>query len=163
MFLTRLSALIGSLVAGKVLANTAMLNNRQHGEHGQLSGQAHNQGHCMQRQSLLADSALPTGQPFASLKPLANLSQQAGEFVATLEVKPLVLSLTDSIQTEFWTYNGQIPGPMIEVYEGDTVKITVKNYLSQATTVHWHGLPVPPEQDGNPQDEIPAGGERVYQ
>ncbi|MGL6042271.1 MAG: multicopper oxidase family protein, partial [Deefgea sp.] len=27
---------------------------------------------------------------------------------------------------------------------------------------HWHGLPVPPEQDGNPHDAVPAGGEHVY-
>ena len=31
------------------------------------------------------------------------------------------------------------------------------------TTVHWHGLPVPPAQDGNPMDPIAPGASRTYE
>ena len=65
--------------------------------------------------------------------------------------------------TEFWTYNSSVPGPLIEVYEGDTVRIRLENQLAQETTVHWHGLPVPPDQDGNPMDPVAPGANRLYE
>src|SRR5829696_7664683 len=47
-----------------------------------------------------------------------------------------------------WAYNGQMPGPEIRVREGDHVRITLTNHLPVGTTIHWHGLDVPPEMDG---------------
>src|SRR5688572_18571156 len=47
-----------------------------------------------------------------------------------------------------WAYNGQVPGPEIRVREGDRVRITLVNHLPVGTTIHWHGLNVPPDQDG---------------
>ncbi|XP_010540018.1 PREDICTED: laccase-1 [Tarenaya hassleriana] len=38
------------------------------------------------------------------------------------------------------TVNGQFPGPMVAVREGDTVEIKVTNRISHNTTIHWHGL-----------------------
>jgi manganese oxidase len=46
------------------------------------------------------------------------------------------------------TYNGQVPGPLIRVTEGDTIRVTLKNELTQATTIHWHGLHIPNAMDG---------------
>lgn len=46
------------------------------------------------------------------------------------------------------TYDGQVPGPTIRVTEGDTLRVTLTNELSQATTIHWHGLHVPNNMDG---------------
>jgi FtsP/CotA-like multicopper oxidase with cupredoxin domain len=47
-----------------------------------------------------------------------------------------------------WGFNGSIPGPTIEAYEGDRVRIIVKNELPEPTSIHWHGLEVPNEMDG---------------
>ena len=47
-----------------------------------------------------------------------------------------------------WGYNEQIAGPEIRVREGDLVRITLVNELPVATTIHWHGVNVPPEMDG---------------
>lgn len=47
-----------------------------------------------------------------------------------------------------WGYNGSTPGPTIEVTEGDRVRIIVKNELPEPTSVHWHGIEVPNDQDG---------------
>ncbi len=47
-----------------------------------------------------------------------------------------------------WGYNGSTPGPTIEVTEGDHVKIVVKNELPEPTSVHWHGIELPNNQDG---------------
>lgn len=49
-----------------------------------------------------------------------------------------------------WGYNGHVPGPTIEINEGDRVRIHVTNKLPEGTSMHWHGLEVPPEMDGVP-------------
>lgn len=47
-----------------------------------------------------------------------------------------------------WGYNGSMPGPTIEVVEGDRVRIEVTNRLPHATVVHWHGIELPNVMDG---------------
>lgn len=47
-----------------------------------------------------------------------------------------------------WCYNGQTPGPTIEVVEGDLLRIYVKNELGEGTAVHWHGVFLPNGMDG---------------
>jgi hypothetical protein len=49
-----------------------------------------------------------------------------------------------------WGYNGSVPGPTIEVNEGDHVRVVFHNNLPEPTTVHWHGLEVPVNMDGVP-------------
>ena len=65
-----------------------------------------------------------------------------------------------------WGYNGSVPGPTIEVFEGDTVRIEFENRLSTPTTVHWHGLHVPNSMDGasmHTQRPVPPGGRFTYE
>ena len=40
-------------------------------------------------------------------------------------------------------FNGQIPGPIIEAYPGDEVRIALLNRLPEITNLHFHGLHVP--------------------
>ena len=47
-----------------------------------------------------------------------------------------------------WGYNGTSPGPTIELTQGDTVRIVLKNELPEPTTIHWHGIELPYAQDG---------------
>jgi len=108
-------------------------------------------------------SPLTAGQPLADLVRLANNSATPGVFAATLTAQRASKSMLPGASTEFWTYNGLVPGPLIDVFEGDTVRIRLENRLSQETTVHWHGLPVPPEQDGNPMDPVVPGATRLYE
>jgi manganese oxidase len=56
--------------------------------------------------------------------------------------KPIIQEL------KAWGYNGSTPGPTIEVNEGDRIRVIVKNELPEPTSVHWHGLEVPNDQDG---------------
>ncbi|MGD1716551.1 copper resistance system multicopper oxidase [Dapis sp. BLCC M172] len=48
------------------------------------------------------------------------------------------------------TVNGSIPGPLIRLREGQTATIQVKNNLKTDTSIHWHGIILPPEMDGVP-------------
>jgi len=53
----------------------------------------------------------------------------------TLVAKEVVAEIEDGVQFKHMTWNGQVPGPMIRVRQGDTVNLTVKN-LSENTTIH---------------------------
>ncbi len=46
--------------------------------------------------------------------------------------------------------SGEIPGPTLEFTEGDNAVITIHNNLNEETSIHWHGLLVPNDQDGVP-------------
>lgn len=47
-----------------------------------------------------------------------------------------------------WSYNGQIPAPIIRVNTGDKVRINLKNDLPESTSLHLHGIRVPNAADG---------------
>ena len=67
---------------------------------------------------------------------------------------------------DVWGYNGSMPGPTIEVNEGDRVRIRFRNALPEPTTVHWHGLEVPLDMDGVPaisQPLVEPGGTFTYE
>ena len=47
------------------------------------------------------------------------------------------------------TVNGGIPAPTLEFTEGDDAEIVVNNKLAtEETSLHWHGILLPPEEDG---------------
>src|SRR5688572_26328048 len=48
-----------------------------------------------------------------------------------------------------WGYNGVVPGPQIRVREGDRVRINLKNELPESTAIHFHGLELPNNMDGD--------------
>ncbi|SHK67241.1 L-ascorbate oxidase [Marinobacter antarcticus] len=47
-------------------------------------------------------------------------------------------------------YNGKSPGPVMRFKEGEEVSINVTNNLDEMTSIHWHGLILPFNQDGVP-------------
>jgi CopA family copper-resistance protein len=57
--------------------------------------------------------------------------------------------------TRGMTINGGIPGPTLRFKEGDTVRIRVHNKMSVETSIHWHGVLVPPDMDGVPYISFP--------
>jgi FtsP/CotA-like multicopper oxidase with cupredoxin domain len=45
----------------------------------------------------------------------------------------------DGSSREVYLINGQQPGPLIDVEEGDDLEVSVKNDLAVENTIHWHG------------------------
>jgi FtsP/CotA-like multicopper oxidase with cupredoxin domain len=137
-----------------------------------MSGMPAMSGGMMQAQAPLADAdALRAGEALPTLRTLANQSREPGVFRATLIAQPAARPvLSGQPQTLFWQYDagdsseneGPVIGPLIDVREGDTVEITFVNRLPQPSTIHWHGLPVPPDQDGNPSNPVAPGERRLY-
>ena len=62
-----------------------------------------------------------------------------------------------------WGYNGSTPGPTLEATEGDRVRIILKNELPEPTSIHWHGMEVPNNQDGAaPETQKPVMPGETY-
>ena len=65
-----------------------------------------------------------------------------------------------------YAFNEQVPGPRLQLTQGDRVRINVTNDLPEPTTVHWHGLDVPNAMDGPAeitQEPIAPGGSFAYE
>jgi CopA family copper-resistance protein len=52
--------------------------------------------------------------------------------------------------------NGQVPGPLLRMREGEAVTIRVTNRLRVRTSIHWHGMIVPADMDGVPGLSFPG-------
>jgi len=65
-----------------------------------------------------------------------------------LVAQPVVREIAPGMKANLWGYNGQSPGPTIEVVEGDRVRVYVTNKLPEHTTIHWHGQRLPNGMDG---------------
>ena len=62
--------------------------------------------------------------------------------------------------------NGSVPAPILRWKEGETVTLNVTNNMAVDTSIHWHGIILPPEQDGVPGisfDGIKPGTTHKYQ
>jgi len=78
----------------------------------------------------------------------APSSNEVRQFELTATSTELVIG--NGKATNVWAYNGQIPGPVLRVKQGEMISISFKNELPQATTIHWHGVRVPNDMDGVP-------------
>ena len=65
-----------------------------------------------------------------------------------LTAEPVKREFVDGFTVNCWGYNGMTPGPTIEAYEGDRVRIYVTNKLPEGTSIHWHGFILPNGMDG---------------
>ena len=66
-----------------------------------------------------------------------------------LSVDPVTID-TGTFTRDGVGFNGASPGPVLRFKEGEDVTINVTNNLDEMTSVHWHGLILPFEQDGVP-------------
>ncbi len=83
-----------------------------------------------------------------------------------LVAEPVIREIAPGMKARLWGYNGQSPGPTIEVVEGDQVRVFVTNKLPEHTTMHWHGQRLPNGMDGVgglTQPQIKPGQTFVYE
>jgi FtsP/CotA-like multicopper oxidase with cupredoxin domain len=66
-----------------------------------------------------------------------------------LTIEEIAVNYTGRNRTAI-AVNGQVPGPLLRMREGDAVTIRVTNRLRVRTSIHWHGLIVPADMDGVP-------------
>ena len=51
--------------------------------------------------------------------------------------------------------DNRIPGPTVEAYVGDILRVTFRNKMNVETSIHWHGILLPNDQDGVPYITTP--------
>ncbi|MDP9204140.1 MAG: DUF4396 domain-containing protein [Gemmatimonadota bacterium] len=89
-----------------------------------------------------------------------------GVKVFDLDASVIRWNILPRVQVAAYAINREVPGPRIELTEGDHVRINFTNHLPEPATMHWHGLVVPNRMDGPgyiTQDPVPPGGRYVYE
>ena len=89
-----------------------------------------------------------------------------GVKVFDIEASVIRWTILDGVEVDAYAFNRLVPGPRLQLVEGDRVRINFRNALPESTTVHWHGLIVPNEMDGPAeitQKPVPSGGSYRYE
>jgi FtsP/CotA-like multicopper oxidase with cupredoxin domain len=105
--------------------------------------------------------AATEGLPEAARPALVEL-EDGGEF--DLQIAPVKKRIGDAT-VRMLAYNGSIPGPILKLRQGATVRIRVTNRGDLPATVHWHGLRLENRYDGthDTQAPIPIGETFTYE
>lgn len=74
----------------------------------------------------------PNAVPVASQKPDGD-----GVVRVQLTTREVISEIAPGIYFNYWTYNNQVPGPMLRVREGDTVEVTLAN---DPSSLHNHNI-----------------------
>ena len=93
---------------------------------------------------LVAYRAAPDARGDRTLMPNEVVGVKEYELVASV----IRWNILSHERVNAYAFNRQVPGPRIEVTEGDRLRIRVRNELPEPTTVHWHGLILPNSMDG---------------
>jgi len=70
------------------------------------------------------------------------------------------------IAVEALSIDGQIPAPTLRAAVGNTLRVTFNNHLAVTTSVDWHGILLPADQDGVPflnTEPIAPGGSHTFE
>jgi len=112
----------------------------------------------------------PNGRPYHAVATLNGWTlpwrMRGGVKEFHLVAEPVIREIAPGMRAHLWGYNGQSPGPTIEVVEGDRVRIFVTNRLPEHTSIHWHGQRLPNGMDGVAglnQPSIKPGQTYVYE
>ncbi len=126
------------------------------------SGMSAEQMAEMHKQGVAAFPAATKGTGNGILKPQMDGNVKVFNLTAT-EIK---WEVSSGVFKDAMAYNGQIPGPQIEVNRGDRVRVVLQNQMTQPTVIHFHGMTVPNRDDGVPyitQDPVMPGEYWTYE
>ena len=73
----------------------------------------------------------------------------------SLEIAPCTLEASPKHHIRTVAYNGQIPGPLLRMRQGQAQTVEIHNRSGDAEVVHWHGLFLPSEIDGAMEEGTP--------
>jgi FtsP/CotA-like multicopper oxidase with cupredoxin domain len=82
-------------------------------------------------------------------------SLPGGKAEHNLRIEPCVLEIGPGVSVKTIAYNGQVPGPLLRLREGQPVAIDVTNTASDPDIVHWHGLAIDSLNDGAMEEGSP--------
>jgi FtsP/CotA-like multicopper oxidase with cupredoxin domain len=88
--------------------------------------------------------------------PVEELPRDPRTVRITLEARETEWEVAPGVRIAGFAYNGQVPGPTIELKQGVPVEIEFTNRLAEPTLIHWHGLRVPASMDGTQSTQRPV-------
>jgi len=101
-------------------------------------------------------AAEPVAGPPTAGPPAAGMAAAGPRTrLATLTAAETELDLGGRV-VRTWAYGDQLPGPLLRGTAGDVFEVRLRNRLPDPTTIHWHGMAVPWDQDGVPGLPAPA-------
>jgi len=108
---------------------------------------------------------LPHAAGFSQVQPPALTAETSGlnraDYTLRIRVSPIEIAPNRIVSTT--NYNGQFPGPLIRLKEGQPVTVDIVNDTDVPEQLHWHGQMVPVDVDGSSEEGtpfIPAHGRR---
>jgi len=144
--IARRSLLIG---AGLLAGGAKFLDSKTNAEHTGHADHAEPAGHGSAPSAPSGPSARPGYLPVTTPNGATlHWKREGGVKVFHLIAEPIRQRFAPDLEVNCWGYNGQTPGPTIELVQGDRVRIHVTNHLPEHTTVHWHGILLPNSMDG---------------
>jgi nitrite reductase (NO-forming) len=76
----------------------------------------------------------------ADIPPPIGKRSHAIHHEVTLEAREVDGEIEPGAKFSYMTFNGQVPGPMLRVRQGDTITLTLRNDRRSAT---WHSIDLP--------------------
>ena len=108
---------------------------------------------------------LPRADGFSHARPSASApdasESRPADYTIRINVSPIEIASNRIISTT--NYNGQFPGPLVRLKEGQPVTVEIFNDTDVSEQLHWHGQMVPVDVDGASEEGtpfIPAHGRR---
>jgi FtsP/CotA-like multicopper oxidase with cupredoxin domain len=89
--------------------------------------------------------------------PLASYRIVNGVKVFDMHIRKSTTQFFPPYNTVTYGVNLSVLGETIRIHNGDKVRINWYNHLSEATTMHGHGMHVPARMDGGPRNKIAPG------
>jgi FtsP/CotA-like multicopper oxidase with cupredoxin domain len=92
----------------------------------------------------------------ACISPVSRIIHQAeppADYTLTIATTPIELAPNRIISTT--TYNGQFPGPLLRLKQGQRVTIDIHNETDIPEQLHWHGQFLPTDTDGAAEEGTP--------
>ena len=83
-----------------------------------------------------AGAAQDQGNPVRRDRPVRGARTHT--FAMTIEEAKVTVARGKDFKV--WAYQGQVPGPLIRVRQGDTIDATLTNHTTGSHTIHWHGI-----------------------
>jgi FtsP/CotA-like multicopper oxidase with cupredoxin domain len=93
--------------------------------------------------------------------PTLEIARQGNLVEANLISASTSLSINGK-NAQLLTYNSSLPGSVLRVREGDTVRLKYTNKLPEPSNLHLHGLHISPKVD-QPMLEVKNAGSHVYE
>ena len=124
----------------------------------------------------LGTTAATTATTATTSGPPVALEETVRDLTLKLWAEPSTATIIEGLSSDVYSFGAEVVdgdpasvvpsgsylGPTLHVHTGQRVRVTFENRLPDESIVHWHGLVVPQDQDGQPADVVPSGGSYEY-